>query len=83
MQSSDTVHCESPLSLKMQQWLSKLKPFAQLSVCHGVLAKLPPPLLLDTEMEGRPLLVSLFPKVCKLFARYAYSLRWEEEEGGR
>ena len=69
-QSTCPVQCDSVLCSKLQHWFSNLKPFAQLAVCHGVLAKLPPSLLLSTQMEEKPLLVTLFPRVCKLFDRY-------------
>ena len=68
----DIEQCHSALCAKLQTWFSDFKPFAQLAVCHGVLAKLPPSILLDTKMEGRPLLVTLFPKVCRLFDRYVH-----------
>lgn len=72
-QSNVTKQSDLSLSAKLQRWFSELKPFAQLAVCHGVLAKLPPPLLLSTQLEGQPLLVALFPKVCKLFDRYRHA----------
>ena len=68
--TDDSTQCDSVLCSKLHHWFSVLKPFAQLAVCHGVLAKLPPSLLLTTQMEERPLLVTLFPRVCKLFDRY-------------
>ena len=69
-QSTNSVQCDSVLCSKLDLWFSNLKPFAQLAVCHGVLAKLPPSLLLTTQMEEQPLLVTLFPRICKLFDRY-------------
>ena len=71
---SHSVHCDSVLCSKLDRWFSDLKPFAQLTVCHGALAKLPPSLLLSTQMEERPLLVALFPRICKLFDRYKQTL---------
>lgn len=68
-ESSASVEWESSLSSRLQCWFSYLRPFAQLTICHGVLAKLPPSLLLTAEMEERPLLVALFPRICKLFDR--------------
>ena len=77
-QTTITKQCESSLSSKLQHWFSELKPrFAQLALCHGVLAKVPHSLLLETEAEGRPLLVTLFPKICKLFDRCAKFVEYD------
>ena len=51
---------------------SRLLPFAQLAVCHAMLAKLPSAILIGEIVEQKPLLLLLFPIVCKLFERYIH-----------
>ena len=48
---------------------SRLLLFAQLAVCHAMLAKLPSAVLIGEIVEQKPL---LFPIVCKLFERYVH-----------
>ena len=48
---------------------SPLEAFPRLSVCHALLAKLPPSLML-VDNRRKPLLIELFPIICRLFDRY-------------
>ena len=48
---------------------SPLPPFAQLAVCHALLAKLQSINMLDIVHTGKPLLLVLFSIVCQLFNR--------------
>lgn len=54
---------------KIQCYLSEYSKFAQLSLCHALLAKLPVPVITCLEMEDKPLLLALFPIICQLFKR--------------
>ena len=50
---------------------SPLEAFPRLSLCHALLAKLTPSsLLVETDPEGKSLLLQLFPITCHLFDRY-------------
>jgi hypothetical protein len=69
---TSAVECnlEIKVSTVTTNWLcgtgSPLGAFACLSVCHALLAKLPPSLLL-VDTEGKSCLLKLFPIVSKLF----------------
>ena len=52
---------------------SPLESFPRLSLCHALLAKLTPSsLLVETDPEGKSLLLQLFPITCHLFDRYIH-----------
>ena len=78
--SSTTNSKQSPLPLdkprgggqlvdKIQCYLSEYSQFAQLSLCHALLAKLPVQVITGLEMEDKPLLLALFPIICQLFRK--------------
>lgn len=54
----------------ISSWLVKegLMPFPKLAICHALLAKIPPSLLLAVSLGGEELLIlALFPMLCQLF----------------
>ena len=68
---------EAKVTEVVTNWLretgSPLEAFPRLSLCHALLAKLTPSsLLVETDPEGKSLLLQLFPVTCHLFDRYMY-----------
>ncbi len=47
--------------------LEHLSSFSRLAVCHALLAKTDSSMMTGVMVDGEPLLLSLFPKVCHLF----------------
>ena len=63
---------DANLSTITANWLYKtgspLNYFSRLSLCHALLAKLPPSSILVTT-GGKPCLLNLFPIICQLLDR--------------
>ena len=57
------------LTAQVDRWLSPslFKPFPQLAMCYALLAKLPTAVLIVASYDNKPLLIALFPVICKLF----------------
>lgn len=55
---------------KIQDYWSSFSSFSKLSLCHALLAKLPTAVVMSVEMEGQPLLVTLFQYLAHLSSRY-------------
>ena len=62
----------SQLVHRIQRYWLSFSPFARLSLCHALLAKLPIVVVTNVELEGQPLLVALFQYITHLSNRYSH-----------
>lgn len=61
----------SQLVHRIQRYWLSFSPFARLSLCHALLAKLPIVVVTNVELEEQPLLVALFQHITTLSNRYS------------